>query len=441
MKILIFGAGRSSVYLIFEMQKYCERHSGILTLLDQNLKELPTVLKNHPQTVYVEELVGNTLVVNQEINSSDLVISMLPPSLHVVIAKLCLHYGKNLITASYVSEKMKFLDAEVRKKGLLFLNEVGVDPGLDHVSALKFMDKIKAKGASIKGFKSHTGGIVAEKTLENLWNYKITWNPKNVVGAGREGAVFLKENQQIKVNYLKVFSTIQPVKMYNELYDSYPNRDSLKYIDKYNLNEVTDCYRGTLRHEGFCEAWSVFIQLGITDDSRVIRFEENSTRQDFLAFFLGKKSGKSTKEVFLDTLNITSKNPIFKKFEQLNFFENSTVLVLFQGTPAAILQSILVESWKITPSDNDMLVMQHEVDFELNGKTEKATSSLKVVGKDHHFTAMAITVGATLFEAFKLVFENKIQLKGVCIPTEKTLYTQLIEGVKSHDIVFDEIWE
>lgn len=440
MKILIFGAGRSSVYLISEMQKYCECHSGIVTLLDQNLKELPAALKNHAQTQYVEESVGNTTVVNLEIKRNDLVISMLPPSLHVAIAKLCLHHGKDLITASYVSEEMKLLDAEVRKKGLLFLNEVGVDPGLDHISALDFIDKIKVKGASIKSFKSHTGGIVAEKTPENLWNYKITWNPKNVVGAGRDGAFFLKENQHVEVDYLKVFSAIQPVKMYNESYDSYPNRDSLKYIDKYNLQEVTGCYRGTLRHEGFCEAWDVFIQLGITDDNKVIQFEENSTRQDFLAFFLNKKSEKSTKAVFLDTLNMTSKNPIFKKFEQLNFFKNSTPLVLLQGTPATILQSILVESWKITPSDNDMLVMQHEVDFELNGKTEKATSSLKVVGKDHHFTAMAITVGATIFEAFKLIFENKTQLKGVCIPTEKTLYAQLIEGIKSHNIVFDEIW-
>jgi len=365
---------------------------------------------------------------------------MLPPKRHLKIANWCLEHGKDLITASYVSKEMMLLNADAQRKGLLFLNEIGVDPGLDHISALSFLDAIKAKGGVIKSFKSHTGGIVAEKTPENLWDYKITWNPKNVVRAGGEGAIFLHEKEQLAIAYPEVFSETQSLSIYDTAYDSYPNRDSLKYIEKYALQGVETCYRGTLRHQGFCEAWNVFVQLGMTEDSKIIEFEKGNNRQDFLAFFLDKGKHQSVKQAFVNSKDLTVNKSIVEKFNQLGFFETVQPLELLKGTAAQILQQILIVSWQITPAEKDMLLMYHEVEFELRGEAKKATSSLRVVGQDQYCTAMAITVGATLFEAFKLVVEKEIALKGVCIPTEKSIYTQLIKAVKKHHINFDEVF-
>lgn len=440
MKILIFGAGRSSVYLIVQMQQYCDEKKGDLTLFDLSFKNLPNTLTQHSRTCFVESEVENNSIASSQIETHDIIISMLPPKRHLKIANWCLEHGKDLITASYVSKEMMLLDAEAQRKGLLFLNEVGVDPGLDHISALSFLDTIKAKGGVIKSFKSHTGGIVAEKNPENLWDYKITWNPKNVVRAGGEGAIFLHKKEQLAIAYPEVFLETQSLSIYDTAYDSYPNRDSLKYIEKYALQGVETCYRGTLRHQGFCEAWNVFVQLGMTEDSKIIEFEKGNSRQDFLAFFLDKGKYQSVKQAFVNSKDLTVNKSIVEKFNQLGFFETILPLELLKGTAAQILQQILIVSWQITPAEKDMLLMYHEVEFELHGEVKKATSSLKVVGQDQYCTAMAITVGATLFEAFKLVVEKKVVLKGVCIPTEKSIYTQLIKAVEKHHINFDEVF-
>lgn len=440
MKILIFGAGRSCVYLVDQIQQYCDAHQAALTIVDQSFDSLPSELLKHSKTKFIHSNLEGGDFISSLIKKQDIIISMLPPAWHLRIAKACLLHHKNLITASYVSKEMLALNAEAKAKGVLLLNEVGVDPGLDHISALHLLDEIKSQGGIIKSFKSHTGGIVAVKTPDNLWDYKITWNPKNVVRAGHEGATFLKNDTKVTVAYAEVFSETQNVVINEDIYDSYPNRDSLKYLKKYELDEVATCYRGTLRHQGFCEAWNVLVQLGMTDDSQILNFKEGSMRQDFLAFFLKKGESQTVKQAFLKDTNITVESSIFKKCSQLGFFENALTLELRQGTAAEILQDILTSSWKITSEDKDMLVMHHEVLFEVNGVSKKATSSLKVVGKDQCYTAMAITVGATLFEAFKLVVDKKTTLKGVCIPTEKSLYKQLYHEVKNHQINFEEVY-
>jgi len=437
--ILIFGAGRSSSYFIKKVQEYCGKHQHWLTLMDASLKQLPKELKGHEFTKYVVASVFDKEQISIQIQHNNIVVSMLPPQLHLNIAKVCLRYKKHLLTASYVSNEMKFLDEAVKKEGLLFLNELGVDPGLDHISALVLLDKIKDLGGIIKSFKSHTGGIVAKKTSDNLWDYRITWNPKNVIRAGCDGAIFLKNGMVKEIDYMEVFSEAEKISIDEQCYDSYPNRDSLKYIEKYNLKGIESCYRGTLRHNGFCEAWDIFIQLGITKNSQELQFSENATREQFLGSFLKKKKGQCTKEAFLGQLKISEENPIVKKFNQLGFLGGNIPLKLLKGTPAEILQSILEVSWKIKKTENDMLLMHHQVGFELSGKMHQATSTLKVIGENQKFTAMAKTVGVPLFEALCLMIENKIDLLGVQIPTHEELYTKLYEKMKGHDLFFEEI--
>lgn len=444
MKIVIFGAGRSSVYLISEMQRYCEEKACFLTVIDQSFEALPTHLWYHVQTQFLCYNIQQKNVINTQVKNHDFVISMLPPALHIEIAEACLVYKKHLITASYVSKKMRALHAQAQQKGVLLLNEVGVDPGLDHISALCLLDKIKEEGGLIKSFKSHTGGIVAQKNLSNLWDYKITWNPKNVVGAGREGAVYLKESQQVHLAYAEVFAATENLEIRGEKFDSYANRNSLTYLKKYQLYDVETCYRGTLRHHGFCEAWHVLVVLGLTEDTQFVSLKKGSTRSDFLALFLPIKKDQSLKQAFIEKLDTNNAPSIVEKFAQLGFFENAPVLKVYEGTAAQILQDILVNEWKSELTDQDMLLMHHEVAYEKHGKTHQATSTLKVVGKDSYYTAMAITVGATLFEAFRLVtspnFLNQKENYGVQIPTTPNFYKALYDEVKKHDLVFEEVF-
>ena len=368
MKILIFGAGRSSVYLIAQMRAYAIKNKAMLTVFDKSMEALPIQLLHPSGNVqFVTGDLENPSLVTQLVQTNDWIISMLPPHLHVSIASLCLKYEKHLITASYVSEAMQALHEEAKQKGLIFLNEVGVDPGLDHISALCLLDKIKKQGGVVKSFKSHTGGIVAEKNPNNLWNYKITWNPKNVVGAGREGAVYLQEKSSMNLAYAEVFSTTENLEIRGEKFDSYPNRNSLTYLKKYQLHDVETCYRGTLRHRGFCEAWHVLVSLGLTDDTQFIKLKKVSTRNDFLALFLPKKPNQSLKQAFIERIGMDNAPSIIEKFAQLGFFESAPMLKVYEGTAAQILQDILVTEWKSESSDKDMLLMHHGVVYEKKG--------------------------------------------------------------------------
>jgi len=437
-KILIFGAGRSSAYFIKQVQNYCLLHEYSLTIIDENFINFPQLLKNHASTTYIKSSIEDKKIVEAQISSHDIVVSMLPPSLHIVLAKACLFFSKNFLTASYVNKEIEQLNTAVKKAGLLFLNEVGVDPGLDHVSALMLLDKIKEKGGVVKSFKSHTGGIIAKKTNLNLWDYRITWNPKNVITAGCDGAVFLENKAIKKINYFEIFSKTEKVVIDGQLYDSYANRDSLKYIEKYGLKNIDTCYRGTLRHHDFCEAWDIFVQLGMTNQGKRIEFNGLVTREDFLSFFLPKVKGKTTKEIFMNHLSLSESSSIIKKFEQLNFFNDNTILLLQKETPAKILQTILEKSWAIEPSEKDMLLMHHEVIYALNGKSFKVTSTLKTIGEDPYFTAMAKTVGAPLFECLKLMLGQAIDSKGVLIPNQKEIYKPLFLALSNHKLFFEE---
>ncbi len=437
-KILILGAGRSSVYFVKQVQQYSLKTHSFVTIIDQSFDTFPKELKEDTNIVFLEFSIFDTQKINSQIKAHTVVVSMLPPHLHIEIAKSCLQYKKPLLTASYVSDAMQKLDVEAKKQGVLFLNEMGVDPGLDHISALSLLDSIYKKGGKITSFKSHTGGIIAEKTLSNLWNYKITWNPENVVLAGKDGALFLENNIIKKIKYKDIFTAKSKVFIDEVLYDSYANRDSLKYIDKYHLNEVNTCYRGTLRHSGFCEAWNVFVQLGITNNNKRIELKAESTREDFLNYFLKESFGTTTEERLVNTLkNALPKNSI-AKLKQLAFFTDKKKLLLFKGTAAEILQSILEESWKIEPLEKDMLLMHHEVVYTIGYKSYLTTSTLKNVGENQEFTAMAKTVGAPLFEGLLLILENKCNLTGVHIPNIKEIYEPLYVRIQKHDLIFKE---
>ena len=431
--IVIFGAGKSSVFLIKQLQVNSDSK---LTLVALNFSGLPKDILEHKNTDLVLLDVSDTLRVGKLIKVQDLVISMLPANLHIQIAELCLQYTKNMLTASYVSKKMKQLHQTAIAKGVLFLNEMGLDPGLDHMSALRAIATIKKIGGKITSFKSHTGGLVKKLSNTHAWNYKFTWNPLNVIIAGAEGATYLFENNEKNIEYASVFDAVQQVKILDDLYDSYPNRNSLNYVKKYGLEECKTVYRGTLRHKGFCEAWQVFVQLGMTDNTNFIKLPQKSSRKYFLNYFLKPNNDITTQ--FCKQTQIKKESDVYDKMVGLHLFSENYFLEKTAGTAAQILLSILEQEWKLTAKDLDCVVMLHEIEYELDGIKQKQNLSLYVEGEDHCYTAMAKTVGLPMYEAAMLMLQNKIGLTGVQTPTNPIIYNPILKQLKAKGISFTE---
>jgi len=361
----------------------------------------------------------------------------LPAALHIHIAKWCLQAHKHLATASYISDEMKALHSEAESKGLIFLNEIGLDPGIDHMSAMKMMDEIRAKGGVIDGFKSYCGGLVAdEDDGENPWKYKFSWNPRNVVLAAQGAPAMFLEKGQLKLTpYHQVFA--HPIKFdipqYGQL-EAYPNRDSLKYIELYHLHGVKDMVRGTFRKPGYCKAWQVFVDLGLCDDSQVLHLPANTTMSEWLGMYLPAGAGNLKSK--LQAYTQCSEDAI-EKIDYLGFFSEEQIPML-TGTSAQILEEVLKLKWKLEANDKDLVVMLHKIDYNLNGQAHTQIASMVLKGESNTHTAMAKTVGLPLAIGVKLILENKISEKGVLAPVFEDIYLPVLEELKGFGIDFIE---
>lgn len=425
--ILLVGAGKSSDVLISYLIELCQDEKWKLKIV---AKALP---KNHDADNAIVQYEACDVLKDDRlgvwVESSDIVISMLPASMHLDIAEKCLFYGKHFLSASYVSDKMKSMHDDVKSKGLVFLNECGLDPGLDHMSAMSVLDEIKGKGGIVNGFESFAGGLVAPEFDDNPWNYKLTWNPRNVVLAGQGGVAKFKQNDTYKfIPYQQLFRRTERIHItgYGK-FEGYANRDSLKYQTLYNLSGISTLFRGTLRRAGFCKAWNKLVLLGMTDDSYSIDISANMTYRDFTNLFLNYHSSNAVEVKFQKTLAIAQDDfDLIEKMEYLGLFSDK-LIKMDKGTPAEILQKLLEEKWKLQQGDRDMIVMIHKFDFTLGGDRKKTQSSLVVEGESQARTAMAKTVGLPLGIAAKLILTEKVNKKGVIIPTEKELYVPILK--------------
>ena len=371
---------------------------------------------------------------------ADLVISMLPARFHVEIARDCLKYQTNLITPSYVSDEMKALDEEVKKAGLLFMNEIGVDPGLDHMSAKKILHHIEDLGGTMHIFESFTGGLVAPESDNNPWNYKFTWNPRNVVLAGQGSAAkFIQEGQYKYIPYNKLFRRTEVIEIegYGK-FEGYANRDSLKYRDVYDLHDIPTIYRGTLRRKGFSKSWNAFIEIGATDDSYILEGSKDMTKRDFINSFLPYNPTDSVELKLKHYLKIDQDDPIFEKLEWLGIFEEEKIDIQEDVTPAQFLQKILEDKWQLAPHDKDMIVMWHKLVYKLDGQFKEINSHMIAIGEDQTYTAMSNTVGLPLAICAKMMLNNTIQLTGVQIPIKKEIYAPILDELENYGIIFHE---
>jgi saccharopine dehydrogenase-like NADP-dependent oxidoreductase len=435
--ILIIGAGRSTPSLIQYLLQNASELNLNITVADMNLALAQEKIESFSSAHAIAFDITNDEQRKSLIQSHDIIVSMLPAHMHTQVAMDCVYYGKHMATASYVSRDMKALHEEASKKGILLLNECGLDPGIDHASAMKIIDEIKQEGGEITSFKSYCGGLVAPESNDNPWGYKFSWNPRNVILAGQSTAQYLQDGKLTFIPYNRLFLQTETISTDTHgAFDAYANRDSLSYQSIYGLEKTKTLLRGTLRQQGYCKSWHLLVLLGLTDDTFTIKQANQFTYAQLVQSFLPIKNGDVKTALKQWAGNLFDKE-VEAKFDYLELLTDKKIL-LQEGTPAQLLQALLEEKWKLQSGDKDMIVMQHLFDYTLNGKSHHLTSSLIVIGDGEHHTAMAKTVGLPLAITIKLFLQKRFTLSGVQIPVKPEIYLPLLEELEAMGIRFVE---
>jgi saccharopine dehydrogenase (NADP+, L-glutamate forming) len=438
--ILVLGAGRSATSLIAYLLDEAPRQDWQVCIADLDAKAAEAKTGGSPYGKSMAINSGHEAEVASAVRQADLVISLMPPPLHPRVARICVNEGRHLITASYVSKEMQAFDEEARQKGLLLLNECGLDPGIDHMSAMEVIHRIRSRGGALTSFESFTGGLIAPETDPgNPWRYKFTWNPRNVVMAGQGTARYMDEGELKFIPYQQLFRRITRVEVPGfGSFEGYANRDSLQYRDAYDLAHIPTLLRGTLRNEGFCRAWDIFVQLGCTDDSYEIE-ASHLTHREFINLFVGGKDASAVRAKVAAQLQLDPGGEELKRLDWSGLFSDELV-GLASGSPARILEHILNKKWKLVPGDKDMIVMWHRFRYTEAGTQMEIQSSLTEVGIDQEHTAMARMVGLPLGIAAKLILQGKISQRGVALPVTREFYEPILKELLGLGIRFQE-WE
>ncbi|MFT4786763.1 MAG: saccharopine dehydrogenase (NADP+, L-glutamate forming) [Cyclobacteriaceae bacterium] len=435
-KLLILGAGRSSSSLI----KYLIEHKDEISLeLTIGEKDPDVAKKKFPELKVVEFDILDTEKSISIIQGHQLVISMLPASLHFHAAKICAAEGIHFITASYLTKEIQALAPQFSKKGACCVMEMGLDPGIDHMSAMQVLDRIKSAGHTLTAFETFTGGLLDEATeKENPWQYKFTWNPRNVVMAGTGAVKFIQEGKYKYIPYHRLFKRTEVIHIPGHgYYEGYANRDSLQYLELYNLQGIETLFRGTLRRVGYCKAWDIFVQLGATDDDYKMENVSKMSHRQFVNSFLSYNPHDSVELKLAHYLSLGLESDEMFKLKWLGLFDEE-LIGLQEGTPAQILEHILKKKWTLQEGDKDRIVMWHKFDYLENGRPKQIQAHMVATGDDLTQTAMSKTVGLPLAILAKLLITGQMNLTGVHIPTSKTIYEPVLNELESLGFEFME---
>ncbi|MFZ9045815.1 MAG: saccharopine dehydrogenase family protein [Cyclobacteriaceae bacterium] len=435
-RVLILGAGRSSSSLIQYLNEQSQNLSISLTIGEKNT-ELATA--KFPKLEVIPFDIDDEALAKKTIVNYQLVISMLPAHLHLKAAKHCAVAGIHFITASYMTDEIKALSEEFEKNGVCCVMEMGLDPGIDHMSAMKVLDRIKDEGHELTAFETFTGGLLDEETeKDNPWQYKFTWNPRNVVMAGTGAVKFIQEGRYKYIPYHRLFSRTEIIHIPGHgYYEGYANRDSLKYLKLYQLEGIQTLYRGTLRRVGYSKAWDIFVQLGATDDTYKMEKIDQMSHRQFINSFLSYNPHDSVELKLAHYINIGIESEEMFKLRWLGVFDDELV-GLSEGTPAQILEHILKKKWTLESPDRDRIVMWHKFDYIDNGRPKQIQSHMVATGSDLTHTAMSKTVGLPLGILAKLILTEEIKLVGTHIPTTKALYAPVLHELERMGFEFME---
>jgi len=496
-QILLFGAGKSATVLINYLLQHAAAEQWKLVVADANLKLAQEKIDHSPYGEAVSFDIRDADKRIMYISQADLVISMLPPVLHNTVAKNCVEAGKHFLTASYVDDEMRSMAASIKTKGLLFLCEMGLDPGIDHMSAMKIIDSVRNKGGKITSFRSHCGGLVAPESDDNPWHYKISWNSRNIILAGKAGAHYREDGREVRVPYQELYSPDRKVTVPGHgVFSWYPNRDSLSYAPLYGLEDTSTFVRTTLRHPAFMMGWKNVIELQLTDEAPAYEsdgktlhevFQEHLNKHGFgqwleeklatgfsktknvlegllkimeaenkaaeqgeeipgsflVADAMGQLEEIEMDEVKTNAASLVSSqiheaNTSLKQLFYLGLDDKTTMVNKGLCSPADLLQVAVDTKLSLQPHDKDMIVMLHEFGYELDGAAQSVKSSLVVKGEDNLKTAMAKTVGLPLAIAAKLILNGTLRLRGLNIPTSKEIYEPVLKELEEYGVRFEE---
>ena len=435
--ILVAGAGKSTTCLIQYLIAQAVKHKWNLVIADECIEAIEDKTNGHQIAKAVALDITNAAERQKLVKEADLVVSLMPPHLHIHLAKDCLLYKKNLITSSYISPEIKELHSAVKEAGLMFMCEMGLDPGIDHMTASHIIHSIQRVAATITSFKSYCGGLIAPESDDNPWHYKFSWNPRNVITAGMGGAHYLNNGKEISIPYEQLFEHNKKIKVEGHgSFAFYPNRDSLSYLEVYDVPEVKNFLRATLRHPDFCKGWNALIKLGLTDST------DNREHIGYYAEWLKIKTGYtnelSLKEHTARCLAIEPQDKVMAMLEWLGLFDTLPVKESAK-TSADILLGLLLEKWSMKPEDKDMVVMHHEVEYLHRDKKITLHSSMVVKGDDSKYSAMAKTVGLPMGVLAKLVMTGKITPpQGVQIPNMPSVYRPVMNELAHYGIRFED---
>ena len=495
--ILLFGAGKSATILIDYLLSNAEKEEWKVNVVDADINLAQTKVGISPFGRAISFDINDDADRQKFVSAADIIISLLPPSLHNVVARTCIELKKNLLTASYIDNEIRILQSDIKNRNLLFLCEMGLDPGIDHMSAMKLFDKIHAVGGKVILFRSHCGGLVAPESDDNPWHYKISWNPRNILLAGKSGAHYRENGEEKKLKYEELFTADRIVEIPGVGYLSwYPNRDSLSYAPLYELKDARTIIRTTLRHPDFMYGWKNVIDLKLTDETPQYEttgkalmdfFKEHMEKNGFSDWLQQKLSERfdQTKDLLgklmelveaekeaeasggdvdkdfmivgkdgnlqnmdLDKIKTDAAEIVAHKMHEANltlkqlFFlgmdDDETMINKGFCSAADVMELALQKKLALQPEDKDMIVMLHEIEYEAGGQKSEVRSSLVVKGEDSLRTAMAKTVGLPLGIAAKLILNGTINLTGLHIPTHKDIYEPVLKELEEYGIRFHE---
>jgi saccharopine dehydrogenase (NADP+, L-glutamate forming) len=431
--IFVLGAGKSSYYLLSYLEAYEHNQGRQLNVLD--LKISDELRETFSRIHFIE----GDLYSDKSINTfkeAKVVVSFLPAVMHIKVAELCLEHHCHLVTASYVSEKFQEFHQKAQRRGLLFMMEMGLDPGIDHMSAMQMISGIKQAGYEIDSFKSYCGALISKEADNNPWHYKFTWNPMNVVLAGQTVAGYINGGKKKYLSSYNVFRESNTIHTSQGTFDGYYNRDSIAYRSKYQLEEVQTFIRGTLRGEGFCEAWQVLVDLGFTHHKTKIDVSGLSIREVVMSFVLQRNQ---TNELWSSLKNQVGEFSSYTQtcLEYLDF-NTDKVLPINMVSPAEYLLYILSNKWKLNMNDRDRIVLFHEIEATKDGVSKTFNAVLDLEGESNSKTAIAKTVSLPAAIGAKLIVEDKVSLTGVQIPIKKEIYAPILEELKEYGVEMKE---
>lgn len=438
--ILILGAGRSSTAMIDYILDEATRNNWFVTIGDLDPNIAAQKIKNHPSARPAWLDVNKVNDRRDMITRTDIVVSLLPAKLHLEVAHDCIKLKKHLITSSTVAREMYRLGDEARVRELVFTGKMSLEPGLEHMAARKRIDEINEKGGKLTAFRSYNGGLVAPDSIgDNPWKFKFTWNPHNLVRIGQGSAQFLYKNKLKLIPYHQLFNSLQLVDIEGiGKMEMVPNRDSLLHKAVYGLENVPTIIRGTLRFPGFYEGWNALVQLGLTDEYYPIHNADSLSFYEWLDAYVSGQTGSSVKERVANKLGITVNSPIIKQLTWLGLFRKKKMKV-HSATPAFLLEQVLLEKWKLKPEDKDLLIMQQEFEYELNGKSKRLVSTLSLKGEDGNSTALSRAIGLPLGIVLKMVIDGKITETGMDVFMKKSVYEPVLTELEKHGLVFKDI--